>query len=148
VALLLVPQARGELALAHELDVELEVTGAGRRRDRVHAAQELARPVRIRQAQRGALARQEIGQLPAAWRDAHDGQPLGQVAPGENRGVELLVGHSGGTVAMIEPATQPTDDLPDLLSEEPTDRGPLLRVALLVATAVLFVLAIIFWLIP
>ena len=49
---------------------------------------------------------------------------------------------------MSEPPTQPTDALPDLLSEERTDRGPLLRVALLVATAVLFVLAIIFWLIP
>jgi len=49
---------------------------------------------------------------------------------------------------MCEPPTQPTDELPDLLSEERTERGPLLRVALLVATAVLFVLAIIFWLIP
>ena len=49
---------------------------------------------------------------------------------------------------MNEPPTQPTDELPDLLSEEPTERGLVVRVGLMVATAVLFILAIVFWLIP
>ncbi len=49
---------------------------------------------------------------------------------------------------MSEPPTQPTDELPDLLPEERTERGLLVRVALLIATGVLFILAIVFWLVP
>jgi hypothetical protein len=49
---------------------------------------------------------------------------------------------------MSEPPTQPTDELPDLLPEERTERALIVRVALLVATGVLFILAIILWLVP
>ena len=51
---------------------------------------------------------------------------------------------------MSVPATQPTERaaLPDLLDESRTDRSVVVRVALIVATAVLFILGIVFWIIP
>jgi hypothetical protein len=49
---------------------------------------------------------------------------------------------------MSEPRTQPNDELPDLLPEQRTERGLIVRIGLLVATGVLFVLAIVFWLVP
>jgi Flp pilus assembly protein TadB len=53
---------------------------------------------------------------------------------------------------MSAPATQDSAEtpaqLPDFLPEHGTERRPIVRVALLVATAVLFLLAVVLWLVP